>query len=112
MLSLVFRHLFGDTEVDQEKYKSRYVMKSVVFWVITRRRVVIIYPEDHRFHQHRGVSLKSRYIITEVLNSVYNPNVSQEYYRYFELLGIEIRVHIGTFNQMPLSVRSAGVRTT
>jgi hypothetical protein len=43
--------------------------KSVVFWVITRRRVVIIYhttlcnyPEDHRLHQHRGGSLKSRFI--------------------------------------------------
>jgi hypothetical protein len=42
-------------------------LKSVVFWVITRRRVVIIYhttpcnyPEDHRFHQYRGGSLKSR----------------------------------------------------
>jgi hypothetical protein len=41
-------------------------MKSVVFWVITRRRVVNNYhttprnnPEDHRFHQHRGGSLKS-----------------------------------------------------
>jgi hypothetical protein len=52
-------------------------MKSVVFWVITRRRVGIgkercpetsvnnyhttlcNNPEDHRFHQHRGGSLKS-----------------------------------------------------
>jgi hypothetical protein len=38
----------------------------VVFWVITRRRVVIIYhttpcnyPEDHRLHRHRGGRLKS-----------------------------------------------------
>jgi hypothetical protein len=60
--------------------KSR--TKSVVFWVITRRRVVIIYrsfettcrshlhgsrfltpcnyPKDHRLHQHRGGSLKSK----------------------------------------------------
>ena len=44
-----------------------YAMKSVGFWVITRRHVVnnyhttpCNYPEDHRFHQHRGGSLKSR----------------------------------------------------
>jgi hypothetical protein len=42
-------------------------MKSEVFWVITQRRVVIIYhttlrntPEDHRLHQHSGGSVKSR----------------------------------------------------
>jgi hypothetical protein len=29
------------------------LMTSVVFWVITRRRVVIIYrPKDHRLHFH------------------------------------------------------------
>jgi hypothetical protein len=32
----------------------------VVFWVITRRRVCN-YPKDHRLHQHRGGSLKSRF---------------------------------------------------
>jgi hypothetical protein len=64
-----------------------FIMKFAVFWGITRRRVVIVYrrfgttcrshlcpetsvynyhmtpcntPEDHRFHQHRGGSLKSR----------------------------------------------------
>jgi hypothetical protein len=44
---------------------TNLVTISVVFWVITRRRVVIIYttpcnnPEDRRFHQHRHGSLKS-----------------------------------------------------
>ena len=38
----------------------------MVFWVVTRRRVVnnyhktpCNYPEEHRFHQHRGGCLKS-----------------------------------------------------
>jgi hypothetical protein len=42
-------------------------VKSAVFWGVTRRRVVIGYhttprntPEDRRFNQHRGRSLKSR----------------------------------------------------
>jgi hypothetical protein len=41
----------------------------VVFWIVTRRRVVNNYhttpcnnPEDHRFHQHRGGSLKSGFL--------------------------------------------------
>jgi hypothetical protein len=77
-------------------------MKYVVFWVITRRHVVISYrrfgtmyrshphgsrfrvgtsvnnhhtmpcnnPEDHRFHQHRGRSLKSRSFYLLVINKV------------------------------------------
>jgi hypothetical protein len=45
------------------------VLKSVAFWVITWRLVVKVNnyhttpcnnPEDHRFYQHRGGSLKSR----------------------------------------------------
>jgi hypothetical protein len=40
------------------------LMRSVVFWVITRRRVVIIYhttlcnnPEDHRFQNYMWISV-------------------------------------------------------
>jgi hypothetical protein len=58
---LITRIMFAD------EYRPTTTLKSVVFWVITRRRVVINYnttpcnyPEDHRFHQHRGGSLKSR----------------------------------------------------
>jgi hypothetical protein len=60
-------NIFGHGYLDvQQIYLG---MKSVVFWVITQRRVVINYhktpynyPEDHRFNQHRGGSLKSRYL--------------------------------------------------
>jgi hypothetical protein len=43
-------------------------LKSAVFWGITRRRVVTVYrttpcntPEDRRFDQHPGGSLKSKF---------------------------------------------------
>ena len=53
-------------------------LKSMVFWVITRRRVVIILlnnyhttpcnkTEDHRFHEHRGGSLKYSRLFVRLL---------------------------------------------
>jgi hypothetical protein len=57
----------------------RIVMKSVVFWVITRCPEMSVnnymkpcnYPEDHRVHQHHGRSLKSRIVMNIRINVYY-----------------------------------------
>ena len=48
-------------EVKISETRKGVLKKSVVFWVITRRHTTPCNnPEDRRFHQHRGGSLKSR----------------------------------------------------
>jgi hypothetical protein len=39
------------------------LMRSALFWDITRRRVVIVYRQERGSHQHRGGSLKSNFVI-------------------------------------------------